>query len=663
MCPLLAGLGAGLLAGLVDAGWAATRGLGATGLVALVTLDLFAGLLLGGTFAALLSGAVLLRRRWRVPLVVTVAVVCCLTVIPLGIELFSGSGVRRTVLGQVGPVALPLMVALLAWALWAAMARMVARPSPWARIVAGLFCLVLCAGALVADRMILVGLYPYLHVVAAWSALALVGLAVGLTFCAGSTGRGHGRLASLGTAVTVLAAVLVFVWFPSTNEQRLFISEQPALAGRVVQALTWVVDLDRDGSSPILGGGDCDDFDGQVGPFRAEIEANGRDEDCDGKDFVPHGEIDLAYPHDEQLAADVRARAGRFPTVILMVDALRADRVGRPAFVNLTRLARRSLWFRHAYAPASSTSLSIPAIAVGRPLPEPTDASVFEKLRRRGIRTGLVTVDAALDAITGKILTHGNLAYPFEKGFDEVRRVETRYDPLAWGGGIKTYTGSRVTRSALQLVDAPNPPRVLWVHYFDLHQWQHLRPLRQSGVARYDETLALLDEELGHWLQRAHQLNLILLADHGELLGEHGKRSHTNWLYRELVHVPLLLSVPGVAPASIARPVALTDLAATLLDMHGRLGAADPSGRRSLLGVVGTASLATRPIAMFEVRQVSLLSGRWRYLGDKKTHAQWLFDLQKDPLERSNLAEAHPHRTAAMRAQLMALYARFSGAH
>ena len=57
---------------------------------------------------------------------------------------------------------------------------------------------------------------------------------------------------------------------------------EEALAGSRIASVVWaVVDMDGDGSSPLLGGGDCDDFNADVNPSVKEV-CNGIDDDCDG---------------------------------------------------------------------------------------------------------------------------------------------------------------------------------------------------------------------------------------------------------------------------------------------------------------------------------------------------------------------------------------------
>src|SRR5207245_4744252 len=75
---------------------------------------------------------------------------------------------------------------------------------------------------------------------------------------------------------------------------------------------------------------------------------------------------------------------------------------------------------------------------------------------------------------------------------------------------------------------------------------------------------------------------------HGEGLGDHGEQEHGLFLYREAVHVPLVLRLPGAARGGtrIAGTVAQIDIPATLLDLVG-LPADGMDGRDRKSGVYG----------------------------------------------------------------------------
>jgi arylsulfatase A-like enzyme len=99
----------------------------------------------------------------------------------------------------------------------------------------------------------------------------------------------------------------------------------------------------------------------------------------------------------------------------------------------------------------------------------------------------------------------------------------------------------------------------------------------QFVLDAYDDGIAYLDEQLGLLftdLERAGRLAntlVIVTADHGEELGEHGLYGHASSLYDGEIHVPLLIFLPGAAQAgTTVRPqVSLRDLAATITDVVG----------------------------------------------------------------------------------------------
>ena len=105
---------------------------------------------------------------------------------------------------------------------------------------------------------------------------------------------------------------------------------------------------------------------------------------------------------------------------------------------------------------------------------------------------------------------------------------------------------------------------------------------RQIALARdaYDNCVADLDEQLGRLIDELERRAIldrtwvIVVADHGESFGEHaGVFRHGSSLYQTEVHVPLLLIPPAAAgnPSgrTVAEPVSLRDLAATIVDELG----------------------------------------------------------------------------------------------
>lgn len=94
----------------------------------------------------------------------------------------------------------------------------------------------------------------------------------------------------------------------------------------------------------------------------------------------------------------------------------------------------------------------------------------------------------------------------------------------------------------------------------------------------YETELTFLDGHLGRLIdafyERCGKENsvVVLTSDHGEEFYEHGSFGHGMTLYKELVHVPLLLRAPGLEPQAGSRfdhPVRLVDVLPTTLDLLG----------------------------------------------------------------------------------------------
>jgi arylsulfatase A-like enzyme len=207
-------------------------------------------------------------------------------------------------------------------------------------------------------------------------------------------------------------------------------------------------------------------------------------------------------------------------------------------------------------------------------------------------------------------------------------------------------------------------------------------PMAYTLAARYDESVRYVDHYAGDFLQRAQQLLgpntvLVVTADHGESF-RHGYGAHTGpGLFDEIIHVPLIIKLPGQAQAiHCPTVVEQVDIAPTLAQLAG-IGAFPPLWEgRSLLGAwsyPGTNPLPTKPAfsmnfeqnprhAHLAVGSVAVIDGQWKlvhYLG----HPHYpqmpalhdaLYDLAADPGETHDLAAAQPAEVAQLRALITA---------
>jgi arylsulfatase A-like enzyme len=170
---------------------------------------------------------------------------------------------------------------------------------------------------------------------------------------------------------------------------------------------------------------------------------------------------------------------------------------------------------------------------------------------------------------------------------------------------------------------------------------------------------------------------VVVLGDHGEMVGEHGAFGHVSSMYQPDLHVPLLLRYPRRIPAGseIVPPVSTVGVFGTLIDL---LGQQPPDGLQvtSLLpglegATVGIPVIAERyeeemlserfapgtangsgPLLQPQGRYRTYRNGAWKIAFWSEGEGPWLFDLANDPNEDHDLAGSRPEELARLKAEL-----------
>lgn len=461
-------------------------------------------------------------------------------------------------------------------------------------------------------------------------------------------------------AILALFGVLSVV-IPSLSDGAGYWLSRGAVVPHVTRALQAATDVDRDGVSSLFGGGDCAPFDASRSPARREVGGNGKDENCDGKD-APRTAAQAEYPRF--FGRLPVGAVQRYNVLWYVVDSLRADHLPLHGYRKntspaLTRLGKQAWVFDKAYSQSSNTTLSMPSMLSGRwpgslawrrsyyPVAEPGDHLLPEQLSRAGYYTGLLMNDWVLHKVPG-----------IQHGFRHKLSASAEFN---WKSGQVLFSK---TLLAMEAAREAGQPFFLVIHVDDVHHpYVAARghavpdfPNQDKAIADYDKGIALFDNTLSHLLAhlddtgRSKDTVLIVTADHGEEFLEHGGTIHSRTCYRESVHVPLVVRIPGQPPRRIESPVSLADVVPMLLELLGmedRGTAVD--GQSLLIPVMAPGEVdADRPIfcnifQMLGGRQnfftQTVRAGNSLLVHELLNDTVELYDTRADPLEKHDLSK------------------------
>ena len=357
------------------------------------------------------------------------------------------------------------------------------------------------------------------------------------------------------------------------------------------------------------------------------------------------------------------------PVVLICVDTLRADHLPAYGYKGvetpaLDSLARDSIVFDNAVSQVPLTLPSHASLLTGL-LPyqngvrdnvgymfDKSKTTLASLLKARGYATAAAVSAFVLDHATG-----------ISSGFDF---YDDRVEASRTGQAIGEVQRPGIeTERILERWIGEQPdgkPFFAFLHLYEPHSpYTPPEPFASRYREKpYDGEIAAADDAVGKLLAFLRSKNrydgslIVFLSDHGEGLGDHGEDEHGIFLYRESVHVPLFVKLPGSRRAARdGRTAALVDVFPTVAAAVGAKGPDDLPG----------ASLLSKPGAE-DSRRVysetlyprlhlgwsdlaSLTDRRYQYIHAPRPE---IYEWTSDPGEKNDLSRGVPDALRAMRA-------------
>jgi arylsulfatase A-like enzyme len=485
-------------------------------------------------------------------------------------------------------------------------------------------------GALIGDHYVLRDDYAGIHAV-----VALAGVAFTATLIAPLAARAARALALTGPGRAALGATAAFALFglayppPNTVRYELF-RRSCAVAPWALAYAVW--------PAPRL-----------HGPVPSPSSPWLRDRSADPP--VP--------PSSPRLLPDS-------PVVVLVsIDAVRAEAVENPAndgiFPTLAALKRSGVVFTRASAPGSQTALSLSTLFSGRYFSElywsrhGTGRTRFDyPAEDPSPRFPALLSERGVDTASFGSLVFLGGEFGVARGFRE-DHVVVRTDRHARAKELVDPLLARLRRAGPE-------PLFAYTHMMEPHAPYDRGRKDGSAYERYLSEIAVADDQLGRvWRTLQQRFDdrwaLIVTADHGEAFGEHQTFEHGKTLYQELVHVPLIVAGPRIAPRTVDERVGLVDLGPTILDLFGVETPATFEGQSLAPLLAGEAATLTRPLlAEGRLRRELTLPDGLEVIDDPRREVVEVYDLAADPGETLNLFDRDPARADTALAALRAFF-------
>ncbi|MFN0150690.1 MAG: sulfatase [bacterium] len=416
--------------------------------------------------------------------------------------------------------------------------------------------------------------------------------------------------------------------------------------------------------------------------------------------------------------------------LLISIDTLRADRLScygypRPTSATIDQLAAEGALFREVIVPRGQTWPSLTSLFTG------------EEPIVHGVRTNGQKLASSRRTLATDLRDSGYATAAFLTNMIEATHpgIDSLVICRMFGVPQWKWDEKAVRAGVSWLAERESQPWFAWIHLIDPHMpyapASPLDTLYRRGlppgpaatlsefaelaidstavpatlvnhfIGLYDGQVNGVDGHVAEILAAVDSLSLrertliLVIADHGEDLFERNRYfGHSCSIYHPTLHVPLLISFPGVVQRGIVDvPMASTDIRATLLDLLGcassevvpgesranwirETGSSPRQSEGALGGVESPADSFQSLIEWAEEKPggdrviYGLRDSRWKYVSNPDDYRidndvftgrdghsyrvaiEELYDLAADPWELTNVVALHPERAARMKAAL-----------
>jgi arylsulfatase A-like enzyme len=242
-----------------------------------------------------------------------------------------------------------------------------------------------------------------------------------------------------------------------------------------------------------------------------------------------------------------------------------------------------------------------------------------------------------------------------------------------------TFEGT--INSAIDVLGSASKDRPFCAYLYSTDTHRPYRPHEDfhygpSITDLYDGEISYLDFHLGRlfdWMEKSGRMDdtiIVIMADHGESLGERGVYKHSSLLYNEQTHVPMIIHLPGLPARSIKDYVSTIDLGPTMLNAVGLACPKECAGVSLVPLMRGQPFIhppvygeqTTQEVSPFvrpdqnvdpeQKKYMIITQDGFKLIYNRDWYSFELFDLKNDPSEVRNLYDRAPEKAADLKNRL-----------